>query len=266
MRELHGRVAVVTGAGSGIGEGIATVCAREGMKVVVADIEQPEAERVAAAIRSRGGESVAIKVDVTDRNSVEALARDAYAAFGSVHLLCNNAGVFLTVPILETRQQDFEWILAVNFWGVVYGVQAFAPRMAAQAGEAHIVNTSSMSAIRLSGTPFGAYIASKFAVLGFSEQLRTELEPMGIGVSVLLPGQIRTRISQAARNRPSRFGGPGEIGERALGQGMPPEQVGELVLDAVRENRMYIFTHKEHIPQVEERVRRMMQNYSVVKT
>ena len=263
MRELRGRVAVITGAGSGIGEGLALGCARQGMRVVAADIEQPEAERVAAAIRKEGGESVARYVDVSDRDSVEALARDAYEAFGSVHLLCNNAGVITHRPIIESPLQDFQWVLSVNFWGVVYAIQAFAPRMCSQE-EGHIVNTSSMSAVRLLGNPMGAYIPSKFAVLGLSEQLRIELEPEGVGVSVLLPGRTRTRISQAERNRPERFGGPEEIRE-ALGEGMPPERLAELVLDAVRENRLYIFTHPEHIPQVEERFQRMMQDYYAIE-
>ena len=234
MRELRGRVAVITGGGSGIGEGLALVCARQGMKVVAADIEQAEAERIAAAIRKEGGESVALNIDVSDRDSVEALARGAYEAFGSVHLLCNNAGVIVQAPIAETPLQDFQWILSVKFWGVVYAIQAFSPRMRSQE-EGHIVNTASMSAVRLLDHPLGAYVASKFAVLGLSEQLRTELEPDGVGVSVLLPRQIRTRIGQAERNRPDRFCGPGEIREKALGEGMSPEHVAELVLDAVRE-------------------------------
>ena len=263
MKKLNGRVAVITGAGSGIGEGLAVVCAGQGMKVVAADIESAEAERVATAIRKADGEAVALHVDVSDRDSVEAFARDAFDAFGSVDLLCNNAGVITHAPIVESPLQDLEWVFAVNFWGVVYALQAFAPRMCAQE-EGHIVNTASMSAVRLLGQPMGAYIPSKFAVLGLSEQLRNELEPEGVGVSVLLPGHTRTRISQAERNRPARFGGPGETGE-ASGEGMPPERLAEIVLDGVRENRLYIFTHPEHIPQVEGRFQRMMLDYHAIE-
>ncbi|MYI82517.1 MAG: SDR family NAD(P)-dependent oxidoreductase, partial [Chloroflexi bacterium] len=143
VEQLEGKVAVVTGGGSGIGEGIATACADAGMRVVIADIEADAAERVANALREGGAESIAVQTDVTDPDALDALADEAYAAFGAVHLLCNNAGVISVGEIASTTPADWQWLFGVNLFGVVHGIQAFVPRMREQGGEAHIVNTGS---------------------------------------------------------------------------------------------------------------------------
>ena len=266
MEQLTDRVAVITGAGSGIGEGLARRCASAGMKVVVADLERDQGERVAQLIAADGGEALAVPVDVSDRAAMESLARQAVERFGAVHLLCNNAGVMTVAPILETPDEDWQWTLAVNLYGVIHGIRAFVPLMLSQGEEGHIVNTASMASVRMSGGSIGAYIASKFAVLGLTEQLERELAGTNVGVSVLLPGAVATRIFQAERNRPDALGGPGTLGQTPDRELMAPSRVAELVLDAVRANRFYIFTHPEGRAAVEERVARMLADYGAVGT
>ncbi|MCZ6785120.1 MAG: SDR family NAD(P)-dependent oxidoreductase, partial [Proteobacteria bacterium] len=178
MEKLTGKVAVVTGGGSGIGEALARAFAGEGMHVVVADIEGEAAERVAREVRGTGARALAVRTDVADAESVRALADAVYAEFGAAHVLCNNAGVLLMGSAVGASVGDWQWVLSVNLMGVVHGVDAFLPRMRAQQGEAHIVNTSSVAALG-GGGPYGA---SKAAVLAFSEALHRELADEGIGV------------------------------------------------------------------------------------
>ncbi|MEZ4215069.1 MAG: SDR family NAD(P)-dependent oxidoreductase [Myxococcota bacterium] len=260
MRNLEGRVAVVTGGASGIGEALARACARERMKVVVADIEAAGAERVAKAIVAAGGAAIGAAADVSDRASVEALADAAYREFGAVHLLCSNAGVLATGPLVDATDHDWKWLLGVNLFGVVNGARVFVPRMRAQGGEAHIVNTASIAG--LTGVPdLGVYCATKHAVVGVSEVLAHELAEDGIGVSVLCPGGVETRIHEAARNRPAALGGPVAVAADATGDAGPddavdassfeaslqeiigPDQVAQLVLEAVRNRELYVVTH-----------------------
>ncbi|MCA9511039.1 MAG: SDR family NAD(P)-dependent oxidoreductase [Myxococcales bacterium] len=260
MRNLEGRVAVVTGGASGIGEALARACARERMKVVVADIEAAGAERVAKAIVAAGGTAIGAAADVSDRASVEALADAAYREFGAVHLLCSNAGVLATGPLVDATDHDWKWLLGVNLFGVVNGARVFVPRMRAQGGEAHIVNTASIAG--LTGVPdLGVYCATKHAVVGVSEVLAHELAEDGIGVSVLCPGGVETRIHEAARNRPAALGGPVAVAADATGDAGPddavdassfeaslqeiigPDQVAQLVLEAVRNRELYVVTH-----------------------
>ena len=255
MEQLEGRTAVVTGAGSGIGEGIASACAAAGMRVVIADIELDQAERVANELREGGAEALAVQTNVADRAAVDALADEAYDAFGAVHFLCNNAGVLTHVSIAESTPEDWQWIFSVNLFGVVYGLQAFVPRMLAQGGEAHIVNTGSMASIRVRrDIANGPYNASKHAVLGLTESLRNELEDDGIGVSILCPGAVDTRIYAADRNLPEELRGRvTPLPERGEYERMEPREVGEIVLDAVRANRFWIITHPEHREPVAKR-------------
>ena len=274
MERLEGRTAVVTGGGSGIGEGLAHACRAAGMRVVLADVEEDEAARVADDVRELGGEAVAVRADVSSFESVEELAARAYEAFGDVRLLCNNAGVLAVSPLVETPETDWEWTLGVNLMGPVHGVRAFAPRMRAQGGEAHIVNTASVAGTyAVGGLPIGVYTASKFALVGYSEALRLELAPDGIGVSVLCPGGVATRIREAGRNRPHALGGPAAVPPDASGgaapregrpPGMDPREVGERVLAGVRANRLYVFTHPDQRAPVEERHRRMMADYDAL--
>ena len=274
MERLEGRTAVVTGGGSGIGEGLAHACRAAGMRVVLADVEEDEAARVADDVRELGGEAVAVRADVSSFESVEELAARAYEAFGEAHLLCNNAGVLTVSPLVETPEADWEWTLGVNLMGPVHGVRAFAPRMRAQGGEAHIVNTASVAGTHaIGGLPIGVYTASKFALVGYSEALRLELAADGIGVSVLCPGGVTTRIREAGRNRPAALGGPVAAPPDAPGGGAPrggrpprmdPREVGERVLAGVRANRLYVFTHAGQRAPVEERHRRMMADYDAL--
>ena len=272
MEQFEGRVAVITGAGSGVGEGLSRVCAEEGMRVILADIELAQAERVAAELRSGGAEAVAVRVDVSDPESVAELADSAYEAFGAVHLICNNAGVQVFDRMVETSIDDWRWLFDVNVFGPVHGVLSFVPRMREQlaSGEiegAHIVNTGSISGcapfppVRV--LPAGTYIASKYAVVGFSEALRDELADDGIGVTVLCPGSVKSRIFDAGRNRP---GGAGSGGPPVLEQwpGREPEDIARLVLDGVRADRLYVFTDPRMRVHIERRFERMIEDYGAL--
>ena len=256
MRELDGRVALVTGGGSGIGRGIALALAGAGMHVVVADIELDAAEAVAAEL---GAEASADSVDVTDPAAVEALAERCFEQHGGVDVLCNNAGVI--GPTLGPESVDnWRWIVDVNILGVAHVINAFVPRMVARVGdtggEAHVVNTASMAGLRAGdGWAHSAYGASKFAVVSMSRNLRGELAGSGIGVSVLCPGGVDTRIWEAGRNRPAERGGPDtyERPDRLLpARVLDPLVVGRHVLRAIREDALYIITHTERREQIEE--------------
>ena len=266
MRELDGRVALVSGGGSGIGRGIAIALAGEGMRVVVADIEADAAEAVAAELAASGAEASAEVVDVSDVAAVEALAERCEERYGGVDVLCNNAGVVGQTPIGPDSLESWRWILDVNLFGVVHAINTFVPRMLARVGEAHIVNTSSLGGglIAGDGWEITAYRASKFAIVAMSRDLRGELAGSGIGVSVLCPGGVETRIWQAGRNRPAERGGPetwerpGRLeGERVIG----PLEVGRRVLHAIRENELYAITHPERKFQVEAGVRELLEAF-----
>jgi NAD(P)-dependent dehydrogenase (short-subunit alcohol dehydrogenase family) len=262
MRELRGGVAVVTGAGSGIGEGIARAAAAAGMRVVAGDIEQAAVERVAKGIEQRGGEAIGVHCDVTRRADLDALADAAWSRFGGCHLLCNNAGVLVRGPLPSMSDADWRWVLEVNLFGVVNGIQAFVPRMIAQRAPAQIVNTASVAGLCIL-PEHGVYTASKFAVVALSESLRADLAPHGIGVSVLCPGGVTTRIQESDRNRPDGV----RAGLRTMAQQsqatiaaarareemLSPDRVGEIVLDAVRADEPWVITHPAWRPRVAER-------------
>lgn len=266
MEDLAGKVAVVTGAGSGIGRGIAHALADRGCHIVAADIEVAAAETVAAELRRKGVRALAVQVDVADAASVGALAERAFAEFGAVQVLCNNAGVFIDGPLLETQPEEWAWLIAVNLMGVVNGLRAFLPRMRRQGEAAHIVNTGSISG--LYPTPNqGAYSASKYAVVGLSERLRVELEPDAIGVSVLCPSGVATRITESRRNRQAAFGGAGEThplppAPTSRTGRMDPFDVGRLVVAGIRENRLYIHTHLNVKGWIEERFNHILADFA----
>jgi len=256
VKDLDGRVAVVTGAGGGIGEGIALAAAEAGMKLVCADIEADNVERVAEAIRGGGGEAIGVACDVTDPAAVEGLAASAFDAFGAAHLLCNNAGVIVSGRLADSTEQEWRWLLGVNLHGVMNGVRAFVPRMRGQQGGGHILNTGSLaSLLPLENT--GIYCVTKYSVLAISEVLAQELAADGIGVSILCPGGVDTQINQAARNRPTALGGPEaspealsvaeEAEQRSLGGDLSkilsPREVGDIALAGVRAGELYIPTH-----------------------
>jgi NAD(P)-dependent dehydrogenase (short-subunit alcohol dehydrogenase family) len=260
VKDLEGKVAVVTGSGSGIGRGTALALADAGMHVVVADIDEASAKSVADEL---GGRSIAMRTDVADRDSVEALAIAAFNEFGAVHVLHNNAGVALFMRLDSMKDVDWNWILSINLQGVINGLQAFLPRMKDQQGEKHIVNTASMAGM-FAPQGLGAYNATKFAVVAISETLREEVAADGIGVSVLCPGVVGTNIMQnTMRDRPAggadmqlpsiEAGGAGDF--RNV---MNPEDVGRLVRDAIVDNEPYIFTHPELAAVASARFERIM--------
>lgn len=261
IRGVGGRGAVVTGGASGIGRALVQALAREGARVVVADLDEAGAEAVAGDIRARGGEAVAVPVDVSDRDQVLALADRAYAALGAVHVLCNNAGVAHWGPLQAATHRDWQWVLGVNLWGVIHGLEAFLPRMIARGEPGHVVNTASMAG--LIATPgLGVYNASKYAVVGLSETLARDLRPHHIGVTVLCPMGVATRIRDSARVRPEHLRDTDAVPVEPvtlLGRTLAPEAVAEQVLAAIRENRLYVITHEEGLEPLRRRFQRLEQ-------
>jgi NAD(P)-dependent dehydrogenase (short-subunit alcohol dehydrogenase family) len=269
MRELAGRVAVVTGGASGIGRGLAEAFAARGMKIVLADIESEPLEATARALRGAGAEVQGVRCDVSDYSSVEALRDESLAQFGAVHVLCNNAGVAGSggAATWEAPAEEWDWVMGVNLMGVVHGVRAFLPAMIEQAAPGHVVNTSSMAGLIHAA---GIYGVSKHAVVALSESLWGELRGRGhpIGVSVLCPGWVRTRIMESERNRPEApRPDPGEraaevelmrgIIARLVERGLDPVEVGNVVADAILAERFYVLPHPWQ-NMVEQRMRTIL--------
>lgn len=260
ITEFEGKVAVITGAGSGIGRALAVRCAAEGMHVVAADIEEAA---LAETVNLSGRDTIGVRTDVADGASVAALADTAFGTFGAVHLLCNNAGVFQAGLLWERTVADWEWVLGVNVWGIIHGIRSFVPRMIAQGGEGHIVNTSSLAGL-VSNAYSGPYTTSKFAALAISEALAHDLRVTNssIGASVLVPGSVDTQISASTRNRPAGLAdGLGAEDAAFLDQvladktstGISPDEVPSMVLDAVRAGRFVIPTSPGYDDQIRAR-------------
>jgi NAD(P)-dependent dehydrogenase (short-subunit alcohol dehydrogenase family) len=251
MKTFRDRVAVVTGAASGIGLALAERFAAEGMKIVMADVEADALERAAAALRGRAAAVLATRVDVSKADDVERLARETYAAFGAAHVVCNNAGVAVIGAVHEHSLADWQWVMGVNLWGVIHGVRAFVPRMLAGGDEGHIVNTASMAG--LTTAPFmSVYDVTKHGVVALSESMYKEFTATGapIGVSVVCPGLINTSIMRSSRNRPPELAEEGKAGPmaQAFGQGLadrltggyPPSEVAAQVFEGIRDERFYV--------------------------
>lgn len=250
MEDFSGRVAAITGGGSGIGRGMALAFAREGMKVAVLDVDLDAARWVASEIEELGAPALALACDVSDRADVRAAADAVFAHFGVVHVLCNNAGVTLFRKVADMTDHDWDWMLGVDLLGIVYGYQAFVPRMVAQKSGGHVVNTSSAAGVIPDVVgDHCAYAASKAAAVALAVNLRLELAEENIGVSALCPGLVRTGLLEAARARPARFGGPSIESQHVPGiddpmrGAMDPEAVGRIVVEGIRHNRKFIFTH-----------------------
>jgi NAD(P)-dependent dehydrogenase (short-subunit alcohol dehydrogenase family) len=266
VQDVRGKIAVVTGGGSGIGRSMALAFADAGMHVAVADVEDAAAQAVCKEIAARGVRGLAVRTDVADPAAVDALADRVWRDLGGCHLLCNNAGVFVSGPLDTMTAADWRWVLSVNVEGVVNGLLAFVPRMRDAKREAHVVNTASMAG-QIGAPGLGVYCATKFAVVGLSESLRADLAPHGIGVSVLCPAFVKTRIAQATRNRPVPLGGP-RGGPDPLAAfvdaGIDVAPVGRAVLDAVLANDFWIFTHPEAREWVEQRLQGILEAFDGV--
>jgi NAD(P)-dependent dehydrogenase (short-subunit alcohol dehydrogenase family) len=270
MKDFKGRVAVVTGAASGIGRGLADRFAAEGMRIVLADVEQPVLEIAEREIAATGADVMALRTDVSRAEDVEALAQKAYERFGAVHILCNNAGVGGGGASWERSLEDWRWILGVNLWGVINGIRSFVPRMLAGGQEGHIVNTASVAGL-IAGAGDSVYTASKFGVVGLSESLHFELAATSAGkikVSVLCPALTNTRIIESARNHPSGpppAPAPGtdeyamfEMIKGFFASGMAPSETASLVVDAIIAERFYVLTHPEHNQRFRDRLEAML--------
>jgi NAD(P)-dependent dehydrogenase (short-subunit alcohol dehydrogenase family) len=256
MNEFKGKVAVITGAASGIGRALAERSVQEGMKVVMADVEVEALAKAESALKASGATVLAIPTDVSQARDVAALAQKTLEVFGAVHLLCNNAGVGMEAAIWESTLEEWEWVIGVNLWGVIHGLRAFVPLMLAQDAECHIVNTASMAGL-ISGPGLGAYKVTKHAVVSLSETLHHELAERDakVRVSVLCPGIVNTRIMDSARNCPGHIpptapldpasAARWEFLRQLVPAGMSPVQVADAVFAALREDRFYILTHSE---------------------
>lgn len=256
MRELSGKVAVITGAASGIGLAFAQACAKEGMKVVLADIASESLDAAAAGLAQSKAEGMAMTCDVASAEEMEELANVAFGSYGAVHLLCLNAGVAGTAgPCWAASEEDWRRDLGVNLWGVIHGIRCFVPRMIEQGGEGHIVATASIMGVL--PTPMAAsYGVSKAAVVALCEALALELEEAGsrIGVSVAFPAAVATGIAASLRME-------GEEGDRLrasihgeMQRGMPPDAVAGQMLEAVRDGRFAVFTHGTTLAAVRQRI------------
>lgn len=274
MKQFKGKVAVVTGAASGIGRAFGRSCAARGMKLVLADVEREALAVTAAELRAGGASVVAVLTDVARAEDVERLAEKTLDRFEAVHLLFNNAGVGLVGPsVWESTPADWEWLLGVNLSGVVHGLRVFVPRMLEQAGESHIVNIASAAGL-VSPPGMGLYNACKSGVVALSATLHHELTlaKFEIKVSVVCPGLVRTRMPDSARNRPTALQNEPELeSERAVRyaqeqrelreateQAMSPAEVADRVFDAIRDERFFVFTHDWVKQTLETRIRNVL--------
>jgi NAD(P)-dependent dehydrogenase (short-subunit alcohol dehydrogenase family) len=272
MKEFKGKVAVITGGASGIGWGIAERCAAEGMKVVIADIEEKALKQAEKTLKRNGAKVLAVRTDVSKISDMEALAQKTLDAFGGVHLLFNNAGVntdiSLRKPVWENTLADWEWMIGVNLWGVIHGVKVFLPIMMRQETECHIVNTSSMAALLLE-PQLVIYAVTKSGILVLSEGLYIQLKEKNprIGISVLCPAFVSSHLFEAERNRPANLKNPPEPPRprqqaalvsqfNKVSPTLSPEQNADIVFKAIREGTFYIFTD----PLVQELFRQRAEN------
>jgi len=269
MLKLAGKTAFVTGGASGIGFALGAAFAQAGMKVMLADVETEVLAEAVKSLHDFAPNVRGVPCDVADPLNVEHAAKACYQAFGNVHVVCNNAGVAAAGGIDNISLDNWRWVLDVNLMGVLHGIRTFLPHIRGHGEGGHIVNTASMAGMN-SGLGFSPYVASKFAVVGMSEGLATQLKPFGIGVTVLCPGYVRTRIGESGRNRPERYGATqppdpasqagllvAQIAER-LQSGLDPSDVATRVLTAIREQELYVFTHPEMRAELEERFAAIM--------
>jgi NAD(P)-dependent dehydrogenase (short-subunit alcohol dehydrogenase family) len=272
MRDFAGKTAFVTGAGSGIGFALARAFLAEGMNVMLADVAERDLAAAAAQLDRPNACFETVVCDVADADQVGNAAARAVERFGKVHVLCNNAGVSRAGTVERVALSDWDWVIGVNLKGAVSGIHALLPHIKAHGEGGHILNTASINGVV--GTALaGPYVATKFAIVGLTEVLAAELAGSKIGVSVLCPGPVRTRMVDNGRNRPARFGGPFDLAadtanaERnarylaMIAKGMPPEQVAEIVLAGIRRDQLYIFTHADRRLEVDARLNRVRDGF-----
>ena len=248
--DISGKTAIVTGAASGIGLGIATALAEAGANVVMADIRKDAVEAAAHGLSGTNKRVMPVKIDVTlEQSLLDALA-EAERNFGKLHIACNNAGVPMHgTRMVDVPPADWEFVIGVNVWGIIHGIRHFVPAILKHGEEGHVVNTASVAGFQnRRGTNQAPYSMSKYAALSLSEALEHELEGTNVGVSVLCPGPINTNIARGARNRPDHMGGPqiraadeATLAERLATTGLDPMKVGERVVDAIRTKAFYAF-------------------------
>lgn len=274
MQTLKDKVAFITGGASGLGLAMAESFGRAGAKVMLADIEQQALAAALEGLRAKQIRAEGVLCDVTSRNAVKDAALKTIAAFGKVHLVCNNAGVGAGGAIGGIEEKSWDWVIDVNLKGVVYGVETFVPLILSHGEGGHIVNTASMAGM-ISPPGMEPYCATKFAVVAMSEGWAAQLQPQGIGVSVLCPGFVRTRIHESARNRQSQYGGAAgdanllgqgaQMAAEMVHSGIDPVAVGNRVLEAVQAGELYIFTHPELKGVTQERFGRILAAFDVAE-
>lgn len=277
MKEFKGKVAVITGAASGIGLALAERCAKEGMKIVLAGINENTLKKAEKEIKKTGATTLVVKTDVSKAEDVKTLAKKTIDAFGAVHLLFNNAGVSVGRTVWGSTLADWQWTLGVNLWGVIHSVHFFVPIMLKQDTECYIVNTASI--FGLITPPYsGPYAVSKHGIVILSESLYYELAMMGnknIGISVLCPGAVRTKIMDSERNRPKELQNEPfqEMGmadpaiqaytqnlTQAIENGIPPEEVADIVFNSIQEKKFYILPNAEpFVPMIQTRMKAILQ-------
>jgi NAD(P)-dependent dehydrogenase (short-subunit alcohol dehydrogenase family) len=267
MKDFRGKTAFVTGGASGIGLGLARAFGREGMNVVLADIEEKAVKTAAEQLQSEQIKATPIVCDVAERDSVREAALAAIAAYGKIHVVCNNAGVGGPSGVIGVASPaEWDWVIDVNLKGVIYGMETLVPLIRSHGEGGHIVNTASLAGL-ISGPGLEPYNATKHAVVTMTEGWNAQLEPQGIGVSVLCPGYVRTNIASGVRNRQARYATQvkdaastaflGQAVRELLSQGLDPDIVGALVVESIRNGQLYIITDPRWLPFVEARFARI---------
>ena len=266
MEQLRNRVAVITGGASGIGFATAEALAREGTRIVLADIERGALEAAAAKIRALGVAAEGVVCDVSDRKSVEALADAAFEKMGAVHVVFLNAGVAVSGPVVNMTHDDWRWVIDVDLWGVIHGVESFAQRIVEQGEGGHIAATASFAGM-VPNIWLGAYCVAKYGVVALMEVLHRELREHGIGTSVLCPMRVRTNIDASGRNRQRDYGGPEKQNypepdeSQMAGRMIDVADVARLVVDGIRHNKLYLFPHPESREFIQRRFKRIDQAF-----
>lgn len=276
MKHLEGKTAFVTGAASGIGLGIATALAQAGVKVMLCDIEKDALDEAVAGLKATNADVAGVVADVSLKDNLQRAAEETIAAFGKVHILVNNAGVGGGGDYGTWNDAGWNWVMGVNLWSVIWGIEIFGPLIEAHGEGGQIVSTASIAGMIAATNP--SYDVTKFGVVALSEGLRPKLAPKGIGVSVLCPGFIRTRILDSARNIPDRFAG--KIPEReadvvqsealqdveaAITHGIDPLYVGELVREAIEGDWPHIFTDLQFEPYIEARFAMVREGFDRIR-